>query len=127
MLCVQFLLPSFILLFAHIRIYKKLTSLPFWGRSRHHVASEDTELQTVAGENHNHEKDEKRKGARRKNGNKTIYLLMCVVTIFMISWFPLNVLNVLLDLGFYSRLFRFVLTRFYLMFIFVLFQHDLLT
>ena len=33
-LCVQFLAPSTILLLAHIRIYRKLSSLPFWGQIR---------------------------------------------------------------------------------------------
>ena len=42
----------------------------------------------------------------RKKSHKTIYLLVCVVVLFMCSWIPLNLLNVLLDLGFYSVLFR---------------------
>ena len=33
-LCIQFLLPSTLLLLAHIRIYRKLASLPFWGQIR---------------------------------------------------------------------------------------------
>ena len=33
-LCMQFLLPSTLLLLAHIRIYRKLASLPFWGQIR---------------------------------------------------------------------------------------------
>ena len=38
---------------------------------------------------------------------KTTYLLVSVVVVFMCSWFPLNFLNVLLDLGFYKHLFRY--------------------
>ena len=37
---------------------------------------------------------------------KTTYLLVSVVVVFMCAWFPLNFLNVLLDLGFYKDLFR---------------------
>jgi hypothetical protein len=102
-LCVQFLMPSIILLLAHVRIYLKLTSLPFWGRSRSPVIKEGTEIKALNGENH---KGDERKMSARKRSHKTIYLLVCVVVLFMCSWFPLNLLNVLLDLGFYSKLFR---------------------
>ena len=37
---------------------------------------------------------------------KTTYLLVTVVVVFMCAWFPLNFLNVLLDLGLYKTLFR---------------------
>ena len=47
-LCVQFLLPSTILLLAHIRIYRKLSSLPFWGQLRHSMPREEIELAAVA-------------------------------------------------------------------------------
>ncbi len=44
-----------------------------------------------------------RSGGRR--GNRTLYLLICVVVVFVISWLPLNSLNLLLDLGFREHLF----------------------
>ena len=96
-LCVQFLLPSIILLLAHIRIYLKLTSLPYWGHATHIVIQEEVDMQTFNGK--------KREEQKRKRSNRTIYLLVCVVLFFMCSWFPLNLLNVLLDLGLYSTLF----------------------
>ena len=99
-LCVQFLLPSIILLLAHIRIYLKLTSLPFWGHATQSVVKEEINMPPI---NENKKKREKRV---RKRSNRTIYLLIYVVVLFMCSWFPLNLLNVLLDLGFYSTLFR---------------------
>ena len=87
----------------YVRIYLKLTSLPFWGRSRATVVKEEMNIQGV---NENDGKAEERNLAARKRSHKTIYLLACVVVLFMCSWFPLNLLNVLLDLGFYSLLFR---------------------
>jgi hypothetical protein len=45
-------------------------------------------------------------GGRR--GNRTLYLLLCVVVVFVISWLPLNSLNLLLDLGFREFLFGWV-------------------
>ena len=42
-------------------------------------------------------------GGRR--GNRTLYLLLCVVVVFVMSWLPLNSLNLLLDLGFKEYLF----------------------
>lgn len=47
-LCIQFLLPSTILLLAHIRIYRKLSSLPFWGQLRQSMPREGIELAAVA-------------------------------------------------------------------------------
>jgi hypothetical protein len=82
---VQFLLPSGILVLAHARIYHKLSSLPFWGRR---------------GRQDNQEGDQQ----DRARGNKTIYLLVCVVLIFMCAWLPLNMLNILLDLGLLDHL-----------------------
>jgi hypothetical protein len=41
----------------------------------------------------------------RGRGNRTLYLLLCVVVVFVISWLPLNTLNLLLDLGFKDFLF----------------------
>ena len=38
----------------------------------------------------------------RARGNRTVYLLAAVVLIFILSWLPLNLLNVLLDLDLYS-------------------------
>ena len=42
----------------------------------------------------------------RARGNKTIFLLAAVVLIFILSWLPLNLLNVLLDLDLYSSVKR---------------------
>ena len=103
-LCVQFLMPSIILLLAHVRIYLKLTSLPFWGHSRSPVIKEEIDIQNLNGDNHT---AYERQMSARKRSHKTIYLLVSVVVLFMFSWFPLNLLNVLLDLGFYSKLFRY--------------------
>ena len=47
-LLIQFLLPSTILLLAHIRIYRKLSSLPFWGQLRQSMPREGIELAAVA-------------------------------------------------------------------------------
>ena len=77
---VQFLLPLGILVLAHARIYHKLISLPFWGR----MARQG-----------NQEGDQQ----GRVRGNKTIYLLVCVVLVFMCAWLPLNLLKKILDLG----------------------------
>ena len=41
---------------------------------------------------------------------KTTYLLVSVVAVFMCSWFPLNFLNVLMDLGILEALFRYIST-----------------
>ena len=38
----------------------------------------------------------------RARGNRTVYLLAAVVLIFILSWLPLNLFNVLLDLDLYS-------------------------
>jgi hypothetical protein len=51
-----------------------------------------------------------RSSARRlllsgRRGNRTLYLLLCVVVVFVISWLPLNTLNLLLDLGFKDYMF----------------------
>ena len=82
---VQFLLPSGILVVAHARIYHKLASLPFWGR-RARQGNQDGDQQG------------------RARGNKTIYLLVCVVLVFMCAWLPLNLLNIFLDLGLLDNL-----------------------
>ena len=37
---------------------------------------------------------------------RTVSLLVWVVVVFVLAWLPLNILNVLLDLGFYPNLFR---------------------
>ena len=100
-LCVQFLLPSTILLLAHIRIYRKLSSLPFWGQLRHSMPREEIELAAVAQTGVHHHQP------RNQRAQKTTYLLVSVVVVFMCAWFPLNFLNVLLDLGFYKHLFRY--------------------
>ena len=99
-LCIQFLLPSTILLLAHIRIYRKLSSLPFWGQLRQSMPREGIELAAVAQTGVHHHQP------RNHRAQKTTYLLVSVVVVFMCSWFPLNFLNVLLDLGFYKHLFR---------------------
>ena len=44
--------------------------------------------------------------AKNHRAQKTTYLLVTVVMVFMCAWFPLNFLNVLLDLGLYKTLFR---------------------
>ena len=38
----------------------------------------------------------------RVRGNRTVYLLAAVVLIFILSWLPLNLLNVLIDLDYFS-------------------------
>ena len=106
-LCVQFLLPSLMLLLAHVRIYRKLAALHFWGSARQLAPQEETEIEM---NEHNSKKGNGRRILRRKRGHKTTYLLVSVVVVFMCSWFPLNMLNVLLDLGLYSKLFRFALS-----------------
>ena len=82
---VQFLLPSGILVLAHARIYHKLVTLPFWGR-RDRQGSQDRDQQG------------------RARGTRTIYLLVSVVIVFMCAWLPLNLLNILLDLGLLDHL-----------------------
>ena len=42
----------------------------------------------------------------RARGNRTVYLLAAVVLIFILSWLPLNLLNVLLDLDLHSTVNR---------------------
>ena len=106
-LCVQFLLPSLILLLAHVRIYRKLAALHFWGSARQPAPQEETEIEM---NEQNSKKGNGRRKWRRRRGHKTTYLLVSVVVVFMCSWFPLNMLNVLLDLGLYSKLFRFALS-----------------
>ena len=44
-------------------------------------------------------------GGGGRRGNRTLYLLLCVVVVFVISWLPLNTLNLLLDLGFKEYMF----------------------
>ena len=88
-LCVQFLLPTIILLLAHVRIYLKLASLPFWGQAKQTVVKEETNMKTQSGKEGETKKDE-RKHSGRKRSHKTIYLLVCVVVVFMCSWFPLK-------------------------------------
>ena len=85
MLGVQFLFPSGILVLAHARIYHKLVSLPFWGRKARQVNQEGGQQDRV-------------------RGNKTIYLLVCVVLVFVCTWLPLNLLNIFLDLGLLDHL-----------------------
>ena len=43
---------------------------------------------------------------KNHRAQKTTYLLVTVVVVFMCAWFPLNFLNVLLDLGLYKSIFR---------------------
>ena len=43
------------------------------------------------------------KGAQR--AQRTTALLVAVVAVFICAWLPLNLLNVLLDLGLYATLF----------------------
>ena len=85
---VQFLLPSGLLVLAHARIYTKLASLPFWGKRSDRQAREEMNQQG------------------RTKGSKTIYLLVSVVVIFMSAWLPLNLLNILLDLGLLDQMLR---------------------
>lgn len=44
-------------------------------------------------------------GGTRRRGSRTLYLLICIVLGFVISWLPLNTLNLLLDLGYKETLF----------------------
>ena len=101
------MVPSLILLLAHVRIYRKLAALHFWGSARQPAPQEETEIEMNP---QTSKKGNGRRILRRKRGHKTTYLLVSVVVVFMCSWFPLNMLNVLLDLGLYKKLFRFELS-----------------
>ena len=64
-----------------LSIYKKLSRLPFWSRPR-------------------------RGGGQAEDlrGQRTLRLLISVVIVFMCSWLPLNLINILNDLGFLDSL-----------------------
>ena len=64
-----------------LSIYKKLSRLPFWSRPRR-------------GGNQ----------AEDLRGQRTLALLISVVIVFMCSWLPLNLINILNDLGFLDNL-----------------------
>lgn len=83
---VQFLLPSGVLMFVHAHIYHRLTQLPFWStRARSHSVA-DGQVQSEA------------------RGQRTLYLLVSVVIVFMCSWLPLNLINILNDIGILDKL-----------------------
>ena len=73
-------------MFVHARIYHRLTQLPFW--------SSRARSNTTAGGQH--------QGDGR--GQKTLYLLISVVIVFMCSWLPLNLINILNDVGILDKL-----------------------
>ena len=107
---IQFMLPSMILIMAHASIYRKLNASSFWGRHRTTLLVKvETEMQQQTGQTVSERSAEPCLNPKR--GHRTIYLLLCVVIVFMCSWLPLNVLNVLLDLGLYSYLFRWEVQR----------------
>ena len=97
----QFLLPSMFLLLAYGRIYRKLKSLRFWGKPRQSTVTVLTEIELCNIQNA--EKEDDKAVIKRK---RTLILLACVGILFILSWLPLNLLNVTLDLGLYSFLFR---------------------
>ena len=84
---VQFLLPLSVLVLTHARIYYKLSQLPFWSSQR----------STGTGSQH---------GEAR--GQRTLYLLVSVVIVFMCSWLPLNMINILNDLGYLDRFLKYL-------------------
>ena len=43
---------------------------------------------------------------KKRKEQKTVLLLVWSIVIFVLAWLPLNILNVLMDLGLYSTLFR---------------------
>ena len=102
-LLTQFLLPSMILLLANGRIYRKLKSLRFWGKPRQSTVSILTEIELLSLQNT--AKEDNKSGIK---GKRTLILLACVVILFILLWLPLNLLNVTLDLGLYSSLFRYI-------------------
>ena len=93
---VQFLLPSGVLSLVHARIYFTLSSvrqlnqqffttifvqLPFWSQSQQRSSSSSGQQ-------------------AESRGQKTVYLLIIVVVVFMCSWLPLNLINILNDVGY---------------------------
>ena len=44
---------------------------------------------------------------KKRKDQKTVLLLVWSIVIVILAWLPLNILNVLLDLGLYTKLFRY--------------------
>ena len=94
---VQFLLPSGVLMFVHARIYHRLTQLPFWSsRVRSHTTAGGQRSHSAVGGQQQLE----------GRGQKTLYLLISVVVVFMCSWLPLNLINILNDVGILDKLLK---------------------
>jgi hypothetical protein len=120
------------------RIYRKLQSLPFWNRRatpiqpnpdtveklgkqvhamvalvRQQTATTETVATTVESASRPALLP---RVSQRGRGSRTLYLLICVLVVFVISWLPLNTLNVLLDVGYKQALFGLVYNYIFFLF-----------
>ncbi|XP_023342725.1 neuropeptide F receptor [Eurytemora carolleeae] len=87
-LCIQLLLPATIITLAHTAIHRKLASMPM--RQRRQQQQQERQQQ---------QQQQQPKRSGEPHMDRTQKVLILVILVFSISWLPLNLLNLLRDVG----------------------------